>query len=155
MKLRRQHRLKLLAFKAVPNAGDDFVVVEDDSKVEEIVEFRKQELKDKKLRLTKKQIFLERLIQKKNYNIILKTDVNGSLEALANAIEKIKVENIKTKIILSAVGPITETDVTLAKASKAILLGFNIRPNKEAKDLARSYKLEIFILILFMKHLII
>ena len=135
--------VEIIGFQGIPNAGDDFVVVEDDSKAEEIVEFRKQELKDKKIAATKKNDIFGKAAPDENYNIILKTDVNGSLEALSNAIEKIQVENIKPKIILSAVGPITETDVTLAKASKAILLGFNIRPNKEAKELARSYKLEI------------
>ena len=135
--------VEIVGFQGAPNAGDDFVVVENDSKVEEIVEYRQQELKDKKLAINKKTDIFGESDPEEEYNIILKTDVNGSLEALANAIEKIKIENIKTKIILSAVGPITETDVTLAKASNAILLGFNIRPNKEAKDLARSYKLEI------------
>ena len=135
--------VEIVGFQGAPNAGDDFVVVENDSKVEEIVEYRQQELKNKKLAGNKKTDIFGESDPEEEYNIILKTDVNGSLEALANAIEKIKIENIKTKIILSAVGPITETDVTLAKASNAILLGFNIRPNKEAKDLARSYKLEI------------
>ena len=135
--------VEIVGFQGAPNAGDDFVVVENDSKVEEIVEYRQQELKNKKLAANKKTDIFGEADPDEEYNIILKTDVNGSLEALTNAIEKIKVENIKTKIILSAVGPVTETDVTLAKASNAILLGFNIRPNKEAKDLARSYKLEI------------
>ena len=135
--------VEIVGFQGAPNAGDDFVVVENDSKVEEIVEYRQQELKNKKLAGNKKTDIFGEADPEEEYNIILKTDVNGSLEALANAIEKIKIENIKTKIILSAVGPVTETDVTLAKASNAILLGFNIRPNKEAKDLARSYKLEI------------
>ena len=135
--------VEIVGFQGAPNAGDDFVVVENDSKVEEIVEYRQQELKNKKLAANKKTDIFGEADPEEEYNIILKTDVNGSLEALTNAIEKIKVENIKTKIILSAVGPVTETDVTLAKASNAILLGFNIRPNKEAKDLARSYKLEI------------
>ena len=135
--------VEIVGFQVAPNAGDDFVVVENDSKVEEIVEYRQQELKNKKLAGNKKTDIFGEADPEEEYNIILKTDVNGSLEALANAIEKIKIENIKTKIILSAVGPVTETDVTLAKASNAILLGFNIRPNKEAKDLARSYKLEI------------
>jgi len=135
--------VEIVGFQGAPNAGDDFVVVENDSKVEEIVEYRQQELKNKKLAANKKTDIFGEADPEEEYNIILKTDVNGSLEALTNAIEKIKIENIKTKIILSAVGPVTETDVTLAKASNAILLGFNIRPNKEAKDLARSYKLEI------------
>ena len=117
--------VEIVGFQGAPNAGDDFVVVENDSKVEEIVEYRQQEIKNKKLAGNKKTDIFGESDPEEEYNIILKTDVNGSLEALANAIEKIKIENIKTKIILSAVGPITETDVTLAKASNAILLGFN------------------------------
>jgi Translation initiation factor 2 (IF-2; GTPase) len=113
--------VEIVGFQGVPNAGDDFVVVEDDSKVEEIVEYRRQELKDKKIAGTKRNDIFGEAIPEESFNIILKTDVNGSLEALANAIEKIQVENIKPKIILSSVGPITETDVTLAKASNAIL----------------------------------
>ena len=69
--------------------------------------------------------------------------MHGSLEAISAALLKIEIEKIKPKIILSAVGPVTETDVTLAKASNAKILGFNVRPNKEAKELANSYKMEI------------
>ena len=69
-------------------------------------------------------------------NIVIKADVHGSLEAINAAVTKIEIEKIKPKIILSAVGPVTETDVTLAKASNAKILGFNVRPNKEAKELA-------------------
>ena len=75
--------------------------------------------------------------------MLIKADVHGSLEAINTAVNKIEIEKIKPKIILSAVGPVTETDVTLAKASKAKILGFNVRPNKEAKELALSYKMEI------------
>jgi len=75
--------------------------------------------------------------------IIIKSDVHGSSEALKTAIEKIKHAEVAPKIILSNIGVITETDVTLAKASKAILIGFNVRPNKEAKKLAESHKVTI------------
>ena len=75
--------------------------------------------------------------------IIIKSDVHGSSEALQNAIEKIKHEEVTPKIILSNIGVITETDVTLASASNAILIGFNVRPNKEAKKLAEMHKVTI------------
>ena len=74
----------------------------------------------------------------KELPIIIKSDVHGSSEALKNAIEKIKHEEVNPKIILSNIGVITETDVTLARASNAILIGFNVRPNKEAKKLAEN-----------------
>ena len=77
----------------------------------------------------------------KELPIIIKSDVHGSSEALKNAIEKIKHEEVAPKIILSNIGVITETDVTLAKASNAILIGFNVRPNKEAKKLAETHKI--------------
>jgi len=76
-------------------------------------------------------------------SIIIKSDVHGSSEALKNAIEKIKHPEVTPKIILSNIGVITETDVTLARASNAILIGFNVRPNKEAKKLAETHKITI------------
>jgi len=79
----------------------------------------------------------------KELAIIIKSDVHGSAEAIKNAIEKIKHAEVKPKIILSNIGVITETDVTLAKASNAILIGFNVRPNKEAKKLAEKHKIVI------------
>ena len=79
----------------------------------------------------------------KELAMIIKSDVHGSSEALKNAIEKIKHPEVAPKIILSNIGVITETDVTLAKASNAILIGFNVRPNKEAKKLAETYKITI------------
>ena len=75
--------------------------------------------------------------------LIIKSDVHGSSEALKNAIEKIKHAEIVPKIILSNIGVITETDITLARASNAILIGFNVRPNKEAKKLAETHKVTI------------
>jgi translation initiation factor IF-2 len=81
--------------------------------------------------------------QPKELPIIIKSDVHGSSEALKNAIEKIEHAEVAAKIILSNIGVITETDVTLASASNAILIGFNVRPNKEAKRLAENYKITI------------
>ena len=81
--------------------------------------------------------------QPKELPIIIKSDVHGSSEALKNAIEKITHAEVSPKIILSNIGVITETDVTLASASKAVLIGFNVRPSKEAKKLAEKHKITI------------
>ena len=82
--------------------------------------------------LHKTQLFKDKVSEE--LNIIIKSDVHGSSEAIKNAISQIKHEEVKPKIILSDIGMITETDVSLAKASNAILLAFNVKPNKEAKN---------------------
>ena len=76
-------------------------------------------------------------------NLIIKSDVQGSSEAIKNAIAQIKHEEVKPKIILADIGMVTETDVTLAKASKAVLIAFNVKPSKEAKKLAENEKIKI------------
>ena len=90
-----------------------------------------------------KESVFDNSIIPKELPIIIKSDVHGSSEAIKSAIEKIKHAEVTPKIILSNIGVITETDVTLAKASDAILIGFNVRPNKEAKKLAENHKIEI------------
>ena len=80
---------------------------------------------------------------KEELNIIIKSDVQGSSEALKMAINKIEHKEVEAKIILSDIGMINETDVSLAKASNAILIGFNVKPNREAKKLAEEQKIEI------------
>mgnify|MGYP006234392259 CR=1 FL=1 len=79
----------------------------------------------------------------KELNLIIKSDVHGSSEAIKNAISQIKHEEVKPKIILSDIGMVTETDVTLAKASNAVLIAFNVKPSKEAKKLAEINKIKI------------
>ena len=76
-------------------------------------------------------------------NLIIKSDVQGSSEAIKNAIAQIKHEEVKPKIILADIGMVTETDVTLAKASNAVLIAFNVKPSKEAKKLAENEKIKI------------
>ena len=80
---------------------------------------------------------------KDELNIIIKSDVQGSSEALKMAVEKIQHDEVEAKIILSDIGMINETDVSLAKASNAILIGFNVKPNREAKKLAEDQKIDI------------
>ena len=90
-----------------------------------------------------KTTLFENLKSKDELNIIIKSDVQGSSEALKMAIEKIEHKEVEAKLILSDVGMINETDVSLAKASNALLIGFNVKPNREAKKLAEEQKIEI------------
>ena len=126
-------------------AGDDFVVVESEEKAKEINDYRVEHGKSKQapLIVANKELAFSDSLTPKELPIIIKSDVHGSSEALKNAIEKIKHEEVTPKIILSDIGVITETDVTLAKASNAILVGFNVRSNKEAKKLAENYKITL------------
>ena len=126
-------------------AGDDFVVVESEEKAKEINEYRIKDIKTKQAPLisaNKESAFSDNA-SPKELAIIVKSDVHGSSEALKNAIEKIKHAEVVPKIILSNIGVITETDVTLARASNAIVIGFNVRPIKEAKKLAEIHKITI------------
>ena len=126
-------------------AGDDFLVVDSEEKAKEINEYRIEHSKSKQAPLisaSKESVFNDSTTPKE-LAIIIKSDVHGSSEALKNAIEKIKNPEVAPKIILSNIGVITETDVTLARASNAILIGFNVIPNKEAKKLAENHKVKI------------
>ena len=136
--------VEVIGFEDVTNAGDDFIVLNDEEKIAEILEFRQSGSKKNIVKnVGEGEDIFGAAEKSESLNIVLKADVHGSLEAINVAIAKIEIENIKPKIILSAVGPVTETDVTLAKASNAKILGFNVRPNKEAKELAISYKMDI------------
>ena len=136
--------VEVIGFESVTSAGDDFAVLNDEDKISEILEFRQSNSNKVGLKATSENDDIFGSVDKaETLNIVVKADVHGSLEAISAALLKIEIEKIKPKIILSAVGPVTETDVTLAKASNAKILGFNVRPNKEAKELANSYKMEI------------
>ena len=137
--------VEILGMNSSALAGDDFVVVDTEEKAKEINDYRIEHDKSKRTPLisVNKESTFEDSTMPKELPIIIKSDVHGSSEALKNAIEKIKHEEVTPKIILSNIGVITETDVTLAKASKAILVGFNVRPNKEAKKLAEHYKITV------------
>ena len=115
-------------------------------------EFRTDNLVQKKVLAKDKTTLFENTQDKDELNIIIKSDVQGSSEALKMAINKIEHKEVEAKIILSDIGMINETDVSLAKASNAILIGFNVKPNREAKKLAEDQKIDIKYLILFMKH---
>ena len=136
--------VEVIGFESVTSAGDDFAVLNDEAKIAEILEFRQSGSKKSLIKAAADNEDIFGSVEKiDTLNIVVKADVHGSLEAINAAFLKIEIEKIKPKIILSAVGPVTETDVTLAKASNAKIIGFNVRPNKEAKELANSYKMEI------------
>ena len=136
--------VEVIGFESVTSAGDDFAVLNDEAKITEILEFRQSGSKKSLIKASADNEDIFGSVEKiDTLNIVVKADVHGSLEAISAALLKIEIEKIKPKIILSAVGPVTETDVTLAKASNAKIIGFNVRPNKEAKELANSYKMEI------------
>ena len=137
--------VEILGMNSSALAGDDFVVVDSDDKAKEINDYRIQHTKSKQTPVisVNKESAFEESSGPKELPIIIKSDVHGSSEAIKNAIEKIKHSEVVPKIILANIGVITETDITLASASKAVLIGFNVRPNKEAKQLAESHKVTI------------
>ena len=136
--------VEVLGINGAAKAGDDFVVVDNEKEAKSLCEARIEENKLGKNPLTfvtQDSAFKDKISEE--LNIIIKSDVHGSSEAIKNAISQIKHEEVKTKIILSDIGMITETDVSLAKASNAVLIAFNVKPSKEAKKLAEKDKIEI------------
>jgi translation initiation factor IF-2 len=136
--------VEVLGINGAAKSGDDFLVLENEKETKALCEIRIQEKKEEKNPLTfvtQESAFKDKISEE--LNIILKSDVHGSSEAIKNAIIQIKHEEVKPKIILSDIGMITETDVSLAKASNAILIAFNVKFNKEAKKLAEKEKVII------------
>ena len=125
-------------------AGAEFAVTKNEDEAKKLSEFNKNNnIKNKVLVKDKTTLFENSPDKKEELNIIVKSDVQGSSEALKMAINKIQHNEVKTKIILSDIGMINETDVSLAIASNAILIGFNVKPNREAKKLAEEQKIQI------------
>ena len=136
--------VEILGINGASKAGDDFIVLETEKEAKTLSENRAQEKKVGKNPLsfaTQESAFSNNL--SKELNLIIKSDVHGSSEAIKNAISQIKHDEVKPKIILADIGMVTETDVTLAKASNAVLIAFNVKPSKEAKKLAENEKIKI------------
>ena len=136
--------VEVLGINGAAKAGDDFIVLDNEKEAKSLCEARIIEMQDGKNPLnfvTQDSAFKDQT--SKDLNIVIKSDVHGSSEAIKNAITSIKHDEVKPKIILSDIGMITETDVNLAKASNGILLAFNVKPNKEAKKLAEQEKIKI------------
>ena len=136
--------VEILGINGNALSGDDFVVVESESKAKEINKYRLENSQtSNKLNPISVESAFDDSTKTKELPIIIKADVHGSSEALKTMINKIKHDEVKPKIILSDTGLISETDVSLAKASNAMLIAFNIKPSKEAKNLAENYKMKI------------
>ncbi|MDC0235991.1 translation initiation factor IF-2 [Candidatus Pelagibacter sp.] len=136
--------VEILGINGASKAGDDFIVLDNEKEAKTLSENRAQESKDGRNPLTfasQDSAFSDKSTEE--LNLIIKSDVHGSSEAIKNAISQIKHDEVKPKIILSDIGMVTETDVTLAKASNAVLIAFNVKPSKEAKKLAENEKIKI------------
>ena len=135
--------VEILGMNGSAYAGAEFLVTTNESEAKKMSEFRKNNSAQNKVLAKDKATLFENSNDKDELNIIIKSDVQGSTEALKMAINKIEHNEVKAKIILSDIGMINETDVSLAKASDAILIGFNVKPNREAKKLAEEQKIDI------------
>jgi len=136
--------VEILGINGAAKSGDDFIVLDNEKEAKTLSESRAQETKDGKNPLsfaTQDSAFSDKSIEE--LNLIIKSDVHGSSEAIKNAINQIKHDEVKPKIILADIGMVTETDITLAKASNAVLIAFNVKPSKEAKKLAENEKIKI------------
>ena len=139
--------VEITGLNETPTSGDKFMAFESEKQARSIGEQRKQTQKEKDKKSTD-AVTLDDLFSKigeglKEINVIIKADVHGSSEAVKNSLEKIEIEDVRVKVIRSSVGSVTESDIVLAKASNAIIIGFNIRPNNEIRDYAKEQGVEI------------
>ena len=129
-----------------PSAGDKFMAFETETQAKDVADKRAiaaRESKFKKQTLTLDDLFARIDAGQKEINVVLKADVRGSEEAVKNSLEKIDVEGVKVKVIRSGIGAITESDVVLANASDAVIIGFNVVPSNSAKEVAKEYSVDI------------
>ncbi len=140
--------VEILGMESLPQAGDQFVVVADRDKARGISEYREQKAREATLAKSSR-VSLEGLAEQlktagtKELNIILKADVGGSVEVLSDLLTKISNDKVRLKLLRTGVGAITESDVLLASASNAIIIGFNVRPERKAQELAEQEKVDI------------
>ena len=138
----------ILGLNGAPQAGEKFKVYEDESEAKELATKRAQLLREQGLR-TRKHITLDEIGRRlalgnfKELNIIIKGDVDGSVEALSDSLQKLSTEEIAVRVVLKGVGQISESDVLLSAASDAIIIGFNVRPSMQANKLAETEGVEI------------
>ncbi len=140
--------ISILGLDSAPQAGDKFFVLEDEREAKSIASRRSQLQREQSVR-TQRHITLDEIGRRialgefKELNIILKGDVDGSVEALTDSFQKLSTDEIQVNIIYKAVGPITESDVLLASASDAVIIGFNVRPMGNAKAIAEKEEIDI------------
>lgn len=140
--------VEVLGLQGTPSAGDNFVVVKDENQAKEVTAYRIRKERDAKLVKSAKSA-MEQMLDKiksgesKHLSVIIKADVQGSIEAIEGTINKFSNNEVSVQILHSAVGPISESDVTLAKASNAFIIGFNVRAIPQARDMARRDGIDI------------
>ncbi len=140
--------VEILGLEAIPDAGDTFLVMADRDRAKEIARYRT--MKEREAQLAKSsRVSLEGLAEQikqagmKDLNLILKGDVQGSVEVLADSLEKMSTEKVRVRVLRAGVGAITESDVLLASASNAVVIGFNVRPDRKAAEIAERENVEI------------
>ena len=139
--------VEILGLNGTPEAGDHFVVVENEGRAREVTEYRQRVKRDKRTASTRTS--LDQLLQAKKSGeqhqvpIIVKSDVQGSAEAIVQALEKLGNAEVTARVIHSGVGGVTESDITLAETSGAPVIGFNVRANVQAREIARAAGIEI------------
>jgi translation initiation factor IF-2 len=140
--------VEILGLDGLPQAGDQFVVAADRDKARSIAEYREQKAREAALAKSSR-VSLDKLAEElknagmKELNIILKGDVQGSVEVLSDLLTKMSNDKVKLKVLHSGVGAINENDILLATASNAIVIGFNVRPERKAQELAEQEKVDI------------
>jgi translation initiation factor IF-2 len=140
--------VEVVGFTDIPEAGETFIVVSEERMAKQISLHRQEKIREKELSKLSR-VSLEELYDKikkgevKELNVIIKADVQGSIEAVKEALNKLSTEEVKVNILHDAVGGITETDVNLASASNAIIIGFNVRPGTKAQSLAEQEQVDI------------
>ena len=142
--------VEILGLQGTPQAGDRFAVVENEARAREVAEYRQRLARDKAAaRQSGSRGSLEQMMTQlsdagvKEFPLLVKGDVQGSIEAIAGAVEKLGTDEVRARIIHSGAGAITESDVSLAEASGAAIIGFNVRANKQARDAAEQAGIEI------------
>ena len=140
--------VEITGLSGVPFAGNKFMAFESEKEAKNIGEKRKQEAKEKERSPKSSSLSLDDVFSKiqdgiKEINVIVKADVHGSAEAIKATLEKIELEEVKLNVVRSSVGGISESDIVLAKASDAIVVGFNVRPNKKIQDYTKHNGVEI------------
>ncbi len=140
--------VEVLGLQGTPSAGDDFIIVKDENQAREVSNYRIRKERDAKLVKSAKSA-MEQMLDKiksgesKQLAVIIKADVQGSIEAIEGTITKLSNDEVSVHVLHSAVGPISESDVTLAKASDAFIIGFNVRAIPQARDMARRDGIDI------------
>ena len=140
--------VEVLGLQGTPHAGDEFVVLGDESKAREIADYRQRKAREQQFTIANRGT-LEQLFERvqageaEQLPVVVKTDVQGSLEAITAALDKMATDEVKVRVLHGAVGGITESDVTLASSTGGVIVGFNVRANPQARDLARRDGVDI------------